>query len=84
MSTCELRTEYSDGSECGQPALYRVFGVDCYKCCDFGGCEFCMGHMVCGEHAARLRTDSVAQVKAGKKDVPAFTVERIYSLASAG
>lgn len=81
--SCVLRTDYRHGSECRQPALYRVYGVGCYVCIDVGFCDGCIGHLVCADHAAKLRTESVAQVPARSgKTVPAFVVERIHSLAT--
>jgi hypothetical protein len=78
--TCVLRVDYRNGSECRQPALYRIYGVDCYSC-EVTGTVPCVGHLVCADHAAKLRTESVAQVPARTgKTLPAFTVERIHTL----
>jgi hypothetical protein len=80
---CVLRTRYKAGSECGAPAAYRIYGADCFVCCEMAFREACIGHPVCLDHAAMLRTKSVAQVPAeSRRRAPAFTVQRVHSLVT--
>lgn len=80
---CELRTRYKAGSECGELAAYRIYGVDCFTCCEMAFLDACRGHPVCLEHTTKLRTESVAQVPAdSRRRAPAFTVERVHSLVA--
>lgn len=81
---CTLRSTYKNGSECGKPALYRVFGVACFVCERYAADGECVGHTVCVDHAAELRVKSVPQVHPSRPEQPPpFAVARIHSLRQA-
>jgi hypothetical protein len=54
---CKLNDMAKDGTRtpCQETGVYRTEFTDCVFCRKHGGVLWCLGHMICVAHAAKIR-----------------------------